>query len=364
MKFNPHRVVIAPPFLVLCLSLLISPARAAVPEPFTIVVIPDTQSYVHKGYGDEFDTMVRWIADNAARLNIVFVTHEGDIVQNSRGRLDSPQWVRVHEIMSRLDGRVPYSVSLGDHDYDRKERHGAGTSHFVHYFGKHRYEGRPWYGGAHPFQTSHYQFIEGGERTYLHLNLACDVPGKGEAWDHAAWAQSILGRYPGMPTIVTTHSYVTDARRFASSQFIGRTRSPELWGKGRRSGEEIWNDLIRRNKQIFLVLNGNEHLGPILPLNNGEFYQVSMNDAGLPVIEVLSNYQDYPRGGDGWLRFVTFDELLGEIQFETYSPTRGAFRRMNAGTPRASEFTINLDFNQRFGSPRRLPLTQVRSNVE
>lgn len=347
------------PFIVAALPCVLTTATlAGRPEPFTIAVIGDTQSYVHKGYGDLFENMVRWIAQNTERLKIVFVTQEGDIVQNSRGDLRSPQWVRAHQILSLLDGRVPYSVTLGDHDYDRKERFRAGASHFVHYFGKRRYAGQPWYGGAHPMQTSHYQFIKTPGRTFLHLNLECDVPGKGRAWDHVRWAQSVIDRHPGMPTIVTTHSYVTDARRLVGGQFVGRTRSPELSGRGRRSGEELWNDLIRRNPQIFMVLGGNEHLGP--SKNNGEYYQVSYNDGGLPVIELLTNHQGYRRGGDGWLRLITFDEAADKISFHTYSPTRRQFRREKLGTPLASQFALKLRFSERFGPRRLMPLAEAR----
>ena len=342
----------------LVVSMLAAPARASEPKPFTIVVIGDTQSYVSKGYGHLFEESVRWIAENARRLNIVFVTQEGDIVQNSRGNLHSKQWVRAHQIMSILDGRVPYSVTLGDHDYDRKERHRAGTSHFVHYFGKQRYAGQPWYGGSHPFQTSHYQFIDAGGRRYLHLNLECDVPGKDKVWDHVAWAQSIIDRYPGMPTIVTTHNYLTDGRKLlVAGGFDGRTEGPELFGGDRRSGEDIWNDLIRKNPQIFLVLNGNQHMGPMH--NNGEYHQVSYNDAGLPVFEVLTNYQGYPRGGDGWLRLLTFDEAKSKISFHAYSPTRRQFRRENHGTPRASQFALKLNFNERLGPRRLMPFAEA-----
>ena len=332
------------------------PAVALEPERFTIVAIPDTQNYVRKGYGDLFEAKVRWIAQNANTLNIVLVTHEGDIVQNGFGKLESEQWVQADQIMAQLDGVVPYSVCLGDHDYNFKELAFTGASHYVHYFGRHRYEGRPWYGGSHPSQTSHYQYIQGGGRTFLHLNLECDVPGKGTDKDHVAWAQAVIDENPGLPVIVSTHSYVTDARKLLGRSHVGRTSRPELWGGKRRSGEEIWDDLIRKNPQIFLVLNGNEQLGP--PRNNGEYHQVSYNDAGLPVIEVLTNYQGYERGGDGWLRLVTFDEAAGHIWFRTYSPTRREFRRENAGTPRASEFKLALDFSHRLG-PQRQPIAEV-----
>ena len=48
-------------------------------ENFTVVVLPDTQYY--SSFPDVFDNQTQWIVDNVQDLNMVFVTHEGDIIQ-------------------------------------------------------------------------------------------------------------------------------------------------------------------------------------------------------------------------------------------------------------------------------------------
>jgi hypothetical protein len=50
-------------------------------ENFTIIVLPDTQ-YYSENYPWIFDNQTRWIIENIEKLNIVFVSHEGDLVQN------------------------------------------------------------------------------------------------------------------------------------------------------------------------------------------------------------------------------------------------------------------------------------------
>ncbi|WDE99390.1 metallophosphoesterase [Lentisphaera profundi] len=92
-------------------------------EPFTIVVLPDTQYYCdtrHKlsakwGNGDlrrYFFAQTEWVRDNQERFNIAFLLHEGDIVQ-----ADAPEeWAIAREAMSILDGKVPYCMCLGNHD--------------------------------------------------------------------------------------------------------------------------------------------------------------------------------------------------------------------------------------------------------
>ena len=48
-------------------------------ENFTIIVLPDTQ-YYSESFPAVFDNQTQWIADNIEQMNIVFVTHLGDVV--------------------------------------------------------------------------------------------------------------------------------------------------------------------------------------------------------------------------------------------------------------------------------------------
>jgi hypothetical protein len=48
-------------------------------EPFAIIVLPDTQFY-SQSYPTIFSNQTQWIADNVEDMNILFVLHEGDIV--------------------------------------------------------------------------------------------------------------------------------------------------------------------------------------------------------------------------------------------------------------------------------------------
>jgi hypothetical protein len=52
----------------------------------------------------------------------------------------------------------------------------------------------------------------------------------------------------------------------------------------------------------------------------GEWCQTSINERGGKVIELLSDYQEFSNGGDGWLRILRFDPGRGEIRVRTYSP--------------------------------------------
>ena len=58
-------------------------------EPFfSIVVLPDTQ-YYSETYPHIFLEQTQWIADNKDSLNIVFVSHSGDLVNDCD---DAEEW--------------------------------------------------------------------------------------------------------------------------------------------------------------------------------------------------------------------------------------------------------------------------------
>ena len=64
------------------------PLGRAAHTDFSIVVLPDTQFYC-SDYPDIFSNQTQWIVDNAVSKNVVFVTHEGDIVDTD---IDGLQW--------------------------------------------------------------------------------------------------------------------------------------------------------------------------------------------------------------------------------------------------------------------------------
>ena len=58
-------------------------------DSFTVVALPDTQNYA-KDHPEIFMDQTRWIADNRDSLQIAFVTHLGDIVNNGPSQRPPP----------------------------------------------------------------------------------------------------------------------------------------------------------------------------------------------------------------------------------------------------------------------------------
>lgn len=280
---------------------------------FTIAILPDTQNYSER-MPDYFHAQTKWIAENAERERIIFVSHMGDLVAHGAAR--PAEWEVAVSAMDRLDGVVPFGVTIGNCDYDRQ---GSGperfTAHsFLRAFGPKRLGRYPWYGGATVNGLNSYQLFEAGETLFIALNLEIDVP------DAAVrWAQDVLDRYPKRLAIVTTHIYLDPQGRRLNVTPFGpmRARLEGLPVTGAvNSAESLWRRLIRRNPQVVAVLCGH---------HSRLIHQVSRNDAAEPTFEIMSNFQDGHNGGDGWMRLMRFDLLEQRLCIETFSPTLNTF---------------------------------------
>ena len=96
----------------------------------------------------------------------------------------------------------------------------------------------------------------------------------------------------------------------------------------------MWKQFVHRNCSIDFVVNGHSHDGDL-----GEARRTDSNACGEPVTQALSNYEGRADGGDGLLRYYTFDPADDEIGAFTYSVTRQAFEN-----DADSRFTIPYDF--------------------
>ena len=299
------------------LAILVSGAtcQPSASAPFTIVMLPDTQHYSRR-YHDLFLAQTEWIKANRKKENIVFVTHVGDVVNDRKKGTN--QWLVARKAMSVLDGVVPWGVAIGNHDFDSTACRPDQATAFLEHFGPGRFRGYSWFGGASTNGLNTCQLFSAGGIDFMMLHLELDVP------DFAIdWATEVLRAHPHRAAIVTTHSYLNGV-----NWVRGYNTAVSKHGN---AAEEVWNKLIRRHPQIFLVLCGH-HQRTIA------YHQVSTNDAGGRVVEMLADYQKLRNGGDGWLRLLRFDLARREIQVHTYSPALRQFK-----TDPKNQFIAPLD---------------------
>jgi hypothetical protein len=271
-------------------------------ENFTIIALPDTQHY-SENYPQIFDNQTQWITENKEKLNIVFVTHMGDIV-NTWSSLNN--WENANSSMSKLDESVPWGILPGDQDVAAS---GEDLSNYNAYFGYERFSDKNWYGGAYQNEnTNNFQLFSAGGDDYLifHIQYA-------PSDEVLIWAKNILNEYPNRKVIFSTHDYMAG------------------FGVNLRSdvGEKIWQELIKQNSdQIFLVLCGHwPEEGRRMDTTNSYV-----------VHQLLADYQFRINGGNGWLRILEFSPLQDKIFVKTYSPYLNKYE-----TDSNSEFTLDYD---------------------
>lgn len=291
---------------------------------FTAIVLPDTQYYA-AAFPDIFDSQLRWIAGQIEAQKIAFVLHEGDIVDS-----DVPeQWMTASRALHMLDGRVPYVLAAGNHDYGRlADRMGMMNV----YFPPAMLALDPTFGGT--FEEGHsensFSLVPAGGQTWLLLTLEF-----GPRDETLRWAEGILKSHAGSPAIVVTHAYLFGNERYDHAR-VARPWNPHDYvmagqpGSSINDGEEIWRKLVLPNGNVKLVLSGHVIEPPVGRLT-------STRPDGTRVHQLLANYQScaYPcetldgvtvRGGNGFLRILRFDPDAKTLAVTTYSPYLDAWK--------------------------------------
>jgi hypothetical protein len=306
-------------------------------------VLPDTQFYsryarsnFEPDYGtNPFAEQTAWLTEHADELNIPFVAHLGDVVDRV-GVED--EWATADAAMRTLeDGALPYSVLAGNHDVRNSSDDHYDTEYdladepFLRWFGPERAAGQVTDGGTDTTGMNQYQVFEAEGQQFLVLALSW------RASDATlAWAQSVLDAHPTTPVILTSHDIVN-----ADVDADGRT------GGTSANGERLWDQLIARNDQVFLTLNGHYH---------GAAVTERTNDAGNAVTQVLMDYQMAYEGGNGYLGLFEFDLSNDVIDVETVSPwvvSKPGESLTSYDDPvlegDAQSFSVEIDFAERFG---------------
>lgn len=251
-------------------------------SPFTVVILPDTQLYA-ESFPEIYAAQTTWIKQLATKDRVRFVIHMGDIVQNPGAEHEWQNADRAHQV---LDDVVPYSMLPGNHDMI-----GDSAPLYNNHFGPERFAKQAWYGG-HWGKTNDHNFctFTAGRMKFLVLSLGYNPPD-----EVLRWANEICETHPEHRIIVATHEYLVSAKH---------DRRTEM-------GNRIWDQLIRKQNQIFMVLCG--HLSPPTLITH-------LNDQGSMVHQIMTNYQELPQGGSGYLRTMRFVPEEDKIYVQTYSP--------------------------------------------
>lgn len=274
-------------------------------QNFSIIVLPDTQ-YYSESYPAIYEAQTQWIVNNKDALNIVYVAHVGDIVdewdqQYQWDNAEAAMMLLEDPLTTSLPFGIPYGVLPGNHDQP--------TTLYNQYFGVNRFQGRTYYGGHYPpgSNDNNYTLLSASGMDFIVINLG-DYPNSGVL----EWADTKLKEYSDRRAIVTSH-YLLD-----------------LDGTFGLPGQTVY-EALKDNPNLFLILCGHRH---------GEARRVDVYN-GNTINTLLADYQERANGGDGWLRVLQFSPLDDIIRIETYSPTLNLYE-----TDSDSQFELSYDMSR------------------
>jgi hypothetical protein len=255
------------------------------------------------------------------------VIHLGDITHDNTDE----EWDRADSAHAVLDeAHIPYTVIPGNHD---------GPVRFNRYFGPRRFEGqkwcKDWYRGHFPCtdkyilsphdcckNNNNYALFTAGDLKFLVVNLEWAPEPEVEV---LCWADARIRDYPDRRVIIVTHGYLGEDHEFLTAD--------ANWSDDPNDCP-VWHKLVRRHSNVFLVLCG--HVFNSLRKTQTEDGPAREGGVKNTVYAILTDYQEEPNGGNGWLRCLRFVPSENKIYVRTFSVLDGVdqFHAEKDGKPR------------------------------
>lgn len=342
-KFRLHKIMIMNRYLflkiVLPFFLLVqsvsswsqvyeSPALSN-PDSWSLVLIPDPQSYVkYERNQGVLQMMMSWVKENKSVLNTQMVLCTGDLVEQNElisleGRRanqnSTQQWTATRRAFGLLDHHLPYVLATGNHDYGYVSAEYRSTQ-YDKYFSPEQNslnqvalrEMGPGLNGASTSVNAVYEFSPVKGRNILVMVLEF-----GPRDEVVEWARKIvdLPKYQDHEVILLTHVYLNRKSEHIVDQ--GYKIEDTNYGKA------LFEKLVQPSKNIRMVFSG--HIGAPDDFDGHLGYREDKNTAGKTVYQMTFNAQAmgggwHGNGGDGWLRYLEFLPDGKTVRVRTFSP--------------------------------------------
>ena len=302
-------------------------------DSFSMILLGDPQGYIKYDINQPlFELQTAWIADNIENLNIKAVLCTGDLVEqnenlimnrNMLNQTSREMWENVSRSFSRLDNKIPYIISTGNHEYGYRHSEN-GNTHFPEYFPVER--NKKWYdcavavypnrSGVESLENAAFEFEQPAWGKIL---VVCnEFAPRDEVLN---WTARLIesDRYKDHKVIYMTHSLLNerDAARTDNEPY---DITPHNWG------QQVWDKLLQPSKNIVLAISGHE--GDVGDFEDSIAYRIDKNSVGKNLHQMMFNVQTLGggwegNGGDGWLRILEFKPDGKTIGVKTYSPLFG-----------------------------------------
>ncbi|WP_179232977.1 S-layer homology domain-containing protein [Paenibacillus rigui] len=282
------------------------------PYDFSMVWMSDTQ-YYSESYPEIYEGNVKWIVDHQKDMNIQYVIHTGDIVDEADKEY---QWLEADKDMKVLeDAKIPYGVLAGNHDVSHQT---SDYTQYWKYFGENRFKVQPTFGGSYQNNRGHYDLISAGGNDFIVVYMGWNI---GD--EQIEWVNEVVKQYPDRKAILNFHEYL----------LVSGNRAPV--------SDLIFERVVKPNKNVFAVLSGHYHDAEELidPIDD--------DGDGIPdrnVYQMLADYQGAEKGGLGYIRLLQFDIKNNKIYVKTYSPYLDDYNYYDPKEyPGKDEFALDVD---------------------
>ncbi|MDR1060373.1 MAG: metallophosphoesterase [Clostridiales bacterium] len=269
----------------------------------------DTQYYSEQ-YHKHFENIVDWIVASKDELNIQYVPHTGDIVDEWD---EEDQFATASGYLQRLDAAaVPYGVIAGNHDV----AHGAEKYDlYWKYFGAGRYQGNSYYGGSYRNNLGHYDLVtvDGVEMIFVYMSWDIYYP-------ETEWINGVLAQYPDRKAIIAVHCGINAS---AAQSYQSKL---------------LLDEVCARNKNVLAMISGHYHGSA---LNFAGFDDDGDGAADRVVYQICTDYQSAAEGGTGYIKMLYFDLANGKIYVNSYSPSLDDYNYYD--TPKLASYPIGLN---------------------
>ena len=271
-------------------------ARLSDPNSFSVIVIPDPQSYTKFAANQPlFELQTAWIAREIDSLRILTALCTGDLVEQNETAIplafrktdqtSAAQWRAASRAFERLDNKLPYVVCTGNHDYGYTKSENR-LSRFPDYF---------------PMTRN-------------------------ECWRHKI--VSVCNNAHGIPTLENAaYEFHTDTwgdLLVVSLEFAPRDEAIE-WARKLVAEPRYANTRVILLTHSFIAWKGNRKKTEPYELTDANYQQAIWDKLVYPSSQMMFNAQTadgqwHGNGGDCWLRILEFLPDGRTVSVRTFSP--------------------------------------------
>lgn len=310
IRFLKPWIVLLSLFSAICLIECLTFSQPSYAD-FSIAVYPDSQNEVDTGttYLPTWLAQNNWLENNFFARNIVAVLGVGDIVNTPSNEAYTRATYFGYSLIDSLG--LPYLPLIGNHDYNNLSE--RTTSSYDEFFSPTHFSEKVWYLGGYPVGSNANLAIAFDADDHKYLVLGLEFFPRSSA---VSWAQGVIDANPDKEVIVVTHAYLTKEGTLYQD---GDNYGPATYGLTEDySGQELWDNFVKTNSRIFLVISGHDICSP----NNGHL--ISSGTNGNIISQIYSNYQCSPNIEGGYillLKFKTAERVIEVTPFSTQMET-------------------------------------------